>query len=664
MWKCADGPDGPPACDARPGDLVGRDGETARLRELLAAHRLVTVTGPAGVGKSALARAVRAALSGGPGCRTVRVRPPGGATAPAGALAAELVRSLRTHLAPDGVRVPGTGAVRAPTPADVARALRAAARGGRTLILLDDVDPVHTECAGLVQRLLMDVPEARVLVTSRAALGLGEERVLRLAPLRTDARDSEDGRSPAVRLFLERARGGGPFDLSAVREVCRLLEGVPLAIELAAGQTGRHSVAELARLLRRHQCWLSGGRPGAPRRHRSLRSAIGSAYALHERPVRVVWARAAVFSGSFTEAAAVFLCAGGGVAPHQVPGALARLAAIGVLRTEGDPGAVHGPRYRMAAAARDFGRERLRAAGEFPVAVERLVTHARRVAEVAENLWGAGSQRQAVRLLAEEQDDLMAVARLALERPEHIPAALEAVVALWFWWVVYDHAEAGRDLLLTLLGRCEEDSPPAVRARWLAAWLTAPGDPHAARALLGRAWPAAVMAGDDAALGRIAHVQGMLALRDGDAVAAAAHFREAADTVPPHAPGGPSAAVSLAALAVAEAAFDPAAARRSARRALSHPDVREDTWACLLARYARAFVDHRHGRRGRAWHRARRALAALDTDLPAPLPAPHGRAALHGLIADIESGAAVRDRVPFVPTPRPARGWAIAKIGN
>ncbi|WP_437070866.1 ATP-binding protein [Streptomyces sp. enrichment culture] len=543
----------------------------------------------------------------------------------------------------------------------MAEAVCRAARGGPLLLFLDDVDPVHTECAGLVQRLLMAVPEVRVLVTSRAALGLGDERVLRLAPLRTEPRDGEGGRSPAVRLFLERARGEGPLDLPAVHEVCRLLEGMPLAIELAAGQTGRHTADELARLLRRHQCWLSGPLPGAPRRHRSLRAAIGSVYALNERALRVVWARASVFAGSFAESTAVFLCAGGGVEPHEVPGCLARLGAIGVLRPEGDPGGVHPPRYRMTAAARDFGAERLRAAGEFPVAVERLVTHGRRVAEVAEDLWSAGSQRQAVRLLAEEQEDLMAVARHALERPEHTEAALETVVGLWFWWVVYDHAEAGRELLLTLLRRCEPDSALAVRAGWLAAWLTAPGDPAAARALLGRAWPAAVLAGDDAALGRIAHVQGMLALRERDPVAAAAHFGEAADTIPPHSPGGPSAAVSLAALAVAQAAFDPAAARRSARRALSHPDVREDTWACLLARYARAFVDHRHGRRGRAWHRARRALAALDLELPAPLPAPHGRAALHGLIADIESGTAGRDRgrVPFIPTPRPATGLPV-----
>ncbi|MFJ5774982.1 ATP-binding protein [Streptomyces sp. NPDC093094] len=644
--------------DADPGGLVGRNRETVLLGELLAAHRLVTVTGAPGVGKSGLAATVCAGTAGGPWRRVVRVRWPGTGT---GGLAAEIARVLdegEPAAVADGGRAPAGGAADSSFPG-LARALRAAARQGPVLLFLDDVDPVHTACTGLVQRLLMAVPGVRMLVTSRAPLGLGDEHVLRLAPLRTEARDDDEGTvAPAARLFLERARGKGPFEQAAVHEVCRLLEGLPLAVELAAGQTGRHSVEELARLLRRHQVWLSGPRPGAPRRHRSLRSAIASAYAPHERAVRAVWARASVFAGSFAESAAVFLCAGGGVAPHEVPGALARLAAIGVLRPDGDPAGVHRPRYRMTRAARDFGAERLHAAGEHAVAVERLVTHSRRVAEVAEDLWGAGSQRQAVRLLAEEQDDLMAVARHALDRPEHTEAALETMVGLWFWWVVYDHADEGRDLLLTLLRRCDPDSPQAVRAQWLAAWLTASGDPRGARSLLGRAWPAAMLAGDDAALGRIAHVQGMLALREHDAVAAAAHFREAADTVPAHAPGGPSAAVSLAALAVAESAFDPAAARRSARRALSHPDVREDTWACLLARYARAVVDHRHGRRGRAWHRARRALAALDLELPAPLPAPHGCAALHGLIADIESGAAGRDRgrVPFVPTPRTAAG--------
>jgi predicted ATPase len=533
---------------------------------------------------------------------------------------------------------------------------------GPTLLFLDDADAVRTECAGLVQRLLMGVPGLRVLVTCRQALGLGDERVVRLAPL---------GEAQAMELFLERARAVLPgfraerAELDRVARICRLVEGVPLAVELAAAQLARDpSVRALAERLERDQCWLAAPGP-ALRRHRSLRSAVGAAYVLFERPARVVWSRGSVFAGAFTEPTAVYLCSGAGVAPHQVSACLAQLAAAGVLETVGEPGGVRPPRYRMTRAARDFGAERLRAAGEFPVALERHVLHYRRLASVAENLWSTGNQRQAARLVQDNQEDLTALVERTLARPdapaEHVAAALGAVADLWFWWAVHGHGEEGRAHLARLLPRHTADDLLAARARWLAALLHAPGDPATARTLLGQAWPAAVMAGDDALIGRVAHVQGMLAWEQGDIRTAADCFRQAADTVPAHAPGGPAPAVSLAALAVVQAPLTPGAALRSARRALAHPGVREDAWATAVARYARACADHHQGHSGRAWHRARRALAALDTGtvLPGVLGAPEApdmpqvRAALRRLLAEIESGTSAGHPVrATVPSPR------------
>ncbi|GGI95725.1 ATP-binding protein [Streptomyces brasiliensis] len=633
----------PDLLEPGPAGLVGRAAEETLLRDLLTSSRLVTVTGAAGVGKSRIAATVAAGLDDGPWRRIVPVRWQGRGLAEPGDLAAETVRAL-------------TGRRTCPRRVDVTRALRDLP-GPDVLLFLDDADPVHTECVGLVQRLLMAVPEARVLVTSRRALGLGAERVLRLAPLDTGGPDSggEGGVPPAVEMFMRLARAAVPgfraegADLRAVTDICRTLEGVPLAIELAAGQTVRHPVTELAGLLERHQCWLGSTGP-VLRRHRSLREAVGAGYVLCERPVRVVWGRASIFEGSFSESTAAFLCAGGGVSPDQVPSCLARLVAAGVLRPLDDPGGVRRVRYRMSRAAREFGLERLAGSGEFPVAAERRVLHCRRVAEVAENLWGTGCQRQAVHLVRDELDDLAAMIRHALTEPDHAEAALRCLVDLWFWWVAYDNETEGRDHLLRLLPLCESGSPTAVRALWLAAWLTASADPRGARVLLGRAWPAAVLAGDNATIGRIAHVQGVVALCEYDAETAAEHFREAADTTPLHAPGGPSPAVSQASLAMVQATFAPRAARRSARRAMTHPGTRDDAWASLLARYAQAFLEHRRGHGGRARQRAHRALADLDPRLPAP----HAAAGLNQLIADIETGT--RGGLHLRTVPLPHRG--------
>ncbi|MFP3987182.1 hypothetical protein U9R90_06695 [Streptomyces sp. E11-3] len=628
--------------------LLGREQESGDLERLLAEQRLVTVVGGAGVGKSRLAADAVAAPADGPRRRVVRVRWDGGARPASGALALAVCRAL-------------TGRRPSPDAVEVDTLARQLTGPTGVLLFLDDVDPVHAECTGLVQRLLMAVPTLRVLVTARRALGLGDERVLRLSPLRTAPADGSRGRAPAVELFLERARTTVPdfrADETALRDaaaICQALEGVPLAIELAARQLTRYTVDHLAELVERRQCWLSSPHTGV-RRHRSLRDAVGASYALCDRSVRAVWGRAGIFAGPFEESTAVFVCAGGGVEPHHVPACLAQLAAIGVLEPVSDPGGLRRPRYRMGRAARDFGVEQLERAGEFTVAAERHAAHCQRVAAVAESLWSTGSQSAAVRLVQDEQDDLRAMMRYAPTHAEHAAAALETVVDLWFWWAVHDDADEGRGHLRELLPHCPPNSAIAARGLWLAAWLTADSDPREAQTLLGRAWPAAVLAGDDATIGRIAHVQGVLALHHGDERAAAAHFLQAAQTIPALAPGGPTPAVSLAALAVAQSGFAPGAARASARRALAQPGIRHDAWARVVARHARAYVDHQHGRSGRAWHRAHRALAALDEAVPGTqVPAPCGVAALRQLIADIEAGAPGRPHMPSVPRARTAR---------
>ncbi|MFE7516998.1 ATP-binding protein [Streptomyces sp. NPDC057540] len=615
--------------DDRP--LVGRDAELAGLRRAVSGHRLVTVTGAAGTGKSRLALAAVTAPLDSSWRTVVRVRWHDGIPVGRRALTARVERALTGAGVPDAALPPRT------------------APAGDVLLLLDDVDPVHTECIGLVQTLLTARPGVRILVTSRRPLGLGDEAVIRLAPLPVEAAPGRSGPSPAAELLVSRARERGwreDPDTAAVTRVCRLLEGVPLALELAAGRLGEWTTDQLADHLAGGQCRLADPAP-LLLRHRTLRAAIGAVHALCDPAQRRVWRRLSVFTGPFTEAAAVVVCSGPDLAPHEVPPALATLGATGVLQVLGDAGGVRPLRYRAARAARDYGTERLAAAGERPATRDRHALHLRGVAGVAETLWHTGLQRQALQTVRDMHEDLAALVQRAEDGTGHAETALEAVLHLWFWWAVHDHAREGADHLRLLLSRVAADSPLVARGRWLAAWLGAARDPRAAHRLLSLAWPAAVLAGDDALLGRIAHVHGTLAWQRRDPESAAAYYRQAADTTPSGAPGGPSPAVSLAGLAVVQAHRVPEAAARTADRALAQPSCANDAWAAALAQYARAFADHRAGRTGRARHRARRALVDLD----ARVEAPEARRALRLLLAACAPAATAAPHLP-VPAPR------------
>ncbi|MCF3125258.1 hypothetical protein IPZ68_37035 [Streptomyces arenae] len=463
------------------------------------------------------------------------------------------------------------------------------------------------------------------------------------------------------------------------RDICRRLEGVPLAIELAAAQAAQYSLAQLARMLEPAQGWL--GVPDAPlRRHRSLRAAVGAGYALCGGTERTVWARLSVFAGDFDEDAAVFVCAGGGLEAEDVPGALARLALASVLEPVRDPGGVLPPRYRMPAAVRGFGAERLQSAGETAAAVSRHLYWYGHVASTAHHLWSTGLHGRAAALVRDEEAELRAALSREPSGADQAATALALAVDLWFWWAVCGHSAQGRAVLSRLLPLGRSDTRVCGRALWLAGWLAVNTDPVGATELLGQAWRVAVLAGDDATVGRVSHVQGALALEDGRTERAIAHLREAADTIPVDAEHGPPAAVSWALLAVAQARDRPADAWRSVRRASAGPQPRHDLWTRSMTQYAQAFVDHSRGRRSRAWRRAHKALAgalgvagaarpprqggppgtggaaatatasapgppegigggaSAETPAIASMAGPPGAALIHRLIAEIEAG--------------------------
>ncbi|MFI6944140.1 ATP-binding protein [Streptomyces sp. NPDC050418] len=651
----------------RGGGLIGREEELARLRRMGDdGERLISVVGAAGVGKSALARA--ALETGGRGRTVVEVRWPGpGRSAhappksdgPAAAVLAALGQAKAADAKAGGVRAAGAKAadVRAARAAridDVVRSLSARLRPRRELVLfLDDMDPVQEACTTVAQQLLNRLPGLRILLTSRRALGLGQERTLRLGPLDHGTAAQED-EPPAVRLFLDRALALRPHhpvpqaDYGLVREVCRRLEGHPLAIVQAAHQLTTLELPQLAQRLKSGQCWLT--HPRAPlARQTSLRHSLLAVYRQCGPGERIVWSRASTFADAFTEASTAFLCTGGGIRAQDIPRHLAGLAAQGVLTPLGDPGGVRPLRYRMTPAGREFGQERLSRAGETEIAAERCLAHGRQLAHVAEHLWNHGSQRQAVRLLAEEHRNLGGVLSRAVRHPQQAQTALGIVTDLWFWWAAYAHADEGRRHLLKLRAACTPDTPLSAREGWLGALLLTHTAPDTADLLLQEAWPDALLAGDSATAGSVAFVQGLIAWDQGRTETAGELLADAAYTIPGLTPAGLSRPAALAALGLLRAHTAPREALGAARVALAEARVHGDDLACFLARFALAHLDLGRGRTTRAWRRARRILADHGTDGPVL----QGLAAVREFLAAIERGE--RPEAPAPPFPAAGR---------
>ncbi|MEQ4716711.1 BTAD domain-containing putative transcriptional regulator [Nonomuraea sp. B19D2] len=380
-------------------ELIGRDAELAEVGELLASSRLVTLTGPGGVGKTRLALAAAAAVSGFPdGVWLVELA---GAIDVAEAVAAVL-----------GVRDDDAVAL--------APRLAGALAGKRMLLVLDNCEHLVGQAAGLVSALLRTAPGLRVLATSQEPLGVTGEQVRVVPPL---------PEPEAVRLFTARAN----VDPSeSVATICSRLDGIPLALELAATRVRALGVKELADRLDDRFRLLSAGMRDAPARQRTLRAMIDWSWELLSGPERVVLRRLAVHADGCTLDAAEQVCAEPGV---DVLDTLARLVDRSLVVR------VPGPRFRLLESVTAYCVERLREAGEHDAIRER---HARYYTALAEraDLRGPGQREWLARLDAESAN-----LRLALAGPE--PLRLVNALA-WYWFLRGRLREARRSLAAAL----------------------------------------------------------------------------------------------------------------------------------------------------------------------------------------------------------------------
>ena len=347
------------ARDAHP--LFGRDAERAEIKTLVENHRLISLVGPGGIGKTRLAQAVASDL------RTLAT---GGlwivelAPVKAGDLvAATVARTLGYETEPGGG---------APT------VLAEALRNQDALVVIDNCEQVIAAVADMVEALLDAAPRVRLLITSQEPLKLSREQVYRLGPLAAprNADLASAMQSGAVELFAARARAADSRfaltkeNIGAVVEICQRLDGIPLAIEFAAARVSLLRVEGLRRRLGESLNLLSGGERNAPPRRRTLRAALEWSYRLLTNAEQKALDRLGVFVGGFSLDAAQYLIADEGADGWAALDGLASLVDKSLVIVEaGDP-----PRYRLLETNRAFALERLAATGELERAREK---HAR-----------------------------------------------------------------------------------------------------------------------------------------------------------------------------------------------------------------------------------------------------------------------------------------------
>jgi predicted ATPase/ribosome-binding protein aMBF1 (putative translation factor) len=432
---------------AVPRDFVGRDAELAEIAAALKSSRLVTIFGPGGVGKTRIAQQIALDAHG---------------AYPGGVWVAELAPLSDPELIPVAVAssmgIADPGGAR-PLLETVVSALRAK----RALLVLDNCEHLRADVAATAAALLAGCPKLRILATSREGLGIEEELLYRLPPLAVCDGSELLGASDALRygavaLFVARAQAAqADFVLTdaiapAVIDICRSLDGIALAIELAAARLSVLTVEQLARRLDDRFRVLTGGANALPRQQ-TLRALIDWSFDLLNPAERTVFARLAVFRGGWSGAAAADVCGAEGI---DVPAALASLVDKSLVTAEGE-------RFRFTATTGRYAMEKLQRSGEHDAVSARFAGWALRFAEQADAVWEKTPELAWRAGVECELDSLRAALEWCLGRGRDPLTGARIAAGLGHYWRIAKRE--GRRWFEAALAALEDDAPPPLCAR-------------------------------------------------------------------------------------------------------------------------------------------------------------------------------------------------------
>ena len=430
--------------------FIGREREIAQVKGFMSTTRLMTLTGAGGAGKSRLAFQVAAATL---------------EDFADGVWVAELAPIVDPVLVPKAVATALNVSEQPDRP--LSDTLADDLHHRSLLLVMDNCEHLRTACAQLVERLLLACPALHILATSRLPLSVPGEMLWRVPSLslpdaRLDPSFEYIQHHEAVRLFVERARSAEPmFGLTAdnapaVAEVCRRLDGIPLAIELAAARTKVLAVGQIAARLDDRFRLLTGGSPSALRRHQTLRATMDWSYGLLSETERTLLRRLSVFAGGWTLEAAEVVCSGDGVESRDVLDVLARLVDNSLVVAETERGET---RYRLLETVRQYGQERLNEAREASRSQRR---HRDWYLELAERgdarLRGPEEDTWLTRLEA-EHDNLRAATEWSKAQADGAEGEVRLARALEWCWYLLGHWSEGRARLEEAIARSKDASP-------------------------------------------------------------------------------------------------------------------------------------------------------------------------------------------------------------
>ncbi|WP_157848936.1 ATP-binding protein [Streptomyces ochraceiscleroticus] len=481
--------------------MVGRRAELAELGRLFAgAARLVTLTGVGGVGKTRLALEAAAGLQS-------RFRD--------GVWLVELSPLRQSGLLPHIIAEALPLADQTARPMIDVLADYLADR--ELLLVLDTCEHLTDACALTVQVLARAAPGLRILATSRRTLNVPGEEVLTVEPLPIPETDDPAGsQADAVVLLAERAAQSAPgvavteAGRAELVRLSRRLDGLPLAIELAAARLGELSVGELTVRLDDRFAVLGETdelvEGAGPAWHQALRTAIGWSHQLCSPAERLLWARLSVFAGTFDAEAARQVCADAHLATERITGLLAALVDTSILIWQPTGG---GERYRMLDTLREYGAGWLRRLGEEGEFRRRHRDHYRSLAHRADAAWMGPEQVAWYDRTTADHANFRAALDFCLGEGEDGHAALELVGALWFFWLACGFLREGRHYLDRALQRCPASGPVRSKGVWTGGVIAmGQGDSDTLARMVQKFRADAEAAADPASLIAAAHLEG------------------------------------------------------------------------------------------------------------------------------------------------------------